>query len=130
MSYKLTTFGIIIRKSDGAFIPKDEGNSDFKAYLSWLSEGNIPEDADADTVAIPSSCTRRQGRLSLLNAGKLDAVEAVIEAISDPITKRQAKIEYEADTWERSNSFLQSMWSALGGTAEELDALFSLAVTL
>ncbi len=81
-------------------------------------------------AAVPSSCTRRQGRLALLNAGKLDAVETAIEAISDPTAKRQARIEYEADTWERSNIFLQGMWATLGGTSEELDALFTLAVTL
>lgn len=81
-------------------------------------------------VAVPSSCTRRQGRLALLNAGKLDAVETAIEAISDPTAKRQSQIEYEADTWERSNLFLQQMWANLGGTSEELDALFTLAVTL
>jgi hypothetical protein len=79
---------------------------------------------------VPSRCTRRQGRLALLNAGKLDAVETAIDAIADPTAKRQAQIEYEADTWERSNPFLQSMWTALGGTSEELDALFTLAVTL
>lgn len=30
--------GIIQRLSDGAFIPKDEQNSDYKAYLLWLEK--------------------------------------------------------------------------------------------
>lgn len=38
-------------------------------------------------------------------------------------------IEYEADTWGRSNAFLQAMWADLGGTPEELDDLFVLAAT-
>lgn len=79
---------------------------------------------------VPASCTRRQGRLALLQAGKLDDVESTITAITDSLQRRAAQIEYEADTWERSNTFLQGMWNQLGGTPEELDDLFRLAVTL
>lgn len=79
--------------------------------------------------AAPSSVTRRQGRLALLDAGRLDDVETAIEAIQDVALRRAAQIEYEADTWERSNTFLRAMWAQLGGTEAELDALFVLAVT-
>jgi len=79
---------------------------------------------------VPSQCTRRQGRLALLDAGMLDAVESAIAAIADPIERMAAQIEYEADTWERDNDFLQAMWSQLGGTPEQLDDLFREAVTL
>lgn len=71
---------------------------------------------------IPQAVTRRQGRLALLEVGKLDDVEAAVES-----SGMAAQIEYEADTWERSNAFLQAMWSQLGGTESELDALFILA---
>jgi len=72
---------------------------------------------------IPTQVTRRQGRLALLEADKLDAVESAIEG------DRAAQIEYEADTWERSNAFLQALWAQLGGTEEELDNLFILAAS-
>jgi hypothetical protein len=44
--YKLTTSQSITRLSDGASIPADEANTDYAAYLVWLSEGNVPEPAD------------------------------------------------------------------------------------
>lgn len=72
---------------------------------------------------IPSSCTRRQGRLALLDVEKLDAVEAAIE-----LAGAAARIEYEADTWDRDNVFLNALWEQLGGTQQELDDLFILAV--
>jgi hypothetical protein len=36
----------IIRTIDGACIPFDPANTDYQAYLKWVSEGNIAEQAD------------------------------------------------------------------------------------
>jgi hypothetical protein len=36
----------ILRIADRAFIPFDPANTDYQAYLKWLSEGNTPEPAD------------------------------------------------------------------------------------
>jgi hypothetical protein len=49
-NYKLyTSFSgktFIIRLSDGANIPMVDDNTDYQAYLKWVSEGNTPLPAD------------------------------------------------------------------------------------
>lgn len=99
--------------------------------IGWLHDGTAfspPPALEPQPDPVPHSCTRRQGQRALLEAGKLDAVEAAIAAIPDALQKRIAQVEYEAGTWERRNPFLIGMWSQLGGTDEELDGLFRVAV--
>ena len=76
-------------------------------------------------VVVPQTITRRQGRFALMQAGKLDAAEAIVKAGG-----LAAQIEYEAATWERGNAYLQQIWALLGGSDKELDALFVLAASL
>lgn len=47
MKYKLTKNNtIIIDTERNIFIPKDSNNPEYKIYLEWLSEGNIPDPED------------------------------------------------------------------------------------
>ena len=55
ISYKLTkdpitgTASPFVNKTENgaiSFIPFDEANTDYQAYLLWVSEGNTPEAAD------------------------------------------------------------------------------------
>ena len=46
MIYKNTNNGFIQRTNEDnlvTFIPMDEVNTDYQAYLKWLEEGNTPE---------------------------------------------------------------------------------------
>ena len=52
--YQLTTGTSIKRLSDGAFIPNDPGNRDYREYLAWLEAGNTPEPAPAPPPPPPS----------------------------------------------------------------------------
>jgi hypothetical protein len=40
----------ILRVDDNAFIPFDPANTDYQAYLAWLTDGNTPEPADEITT--------------------------------------------------------------------------------
>ena len=133
-TYKLTHEGYVIKNGDTKVpvvdVPGFDPHPEAVAYREWLAAGGVPEPADALPAPVPATCTRRQGRLALLQAGYLAAVEQALAAIADPVQRLAAQIEYEADAWERDNPFLQGMWAQLGGTPEQLDDLFALAVTL
>ena len=45
MTYQLTASDLILRTTDGAFIPPDPANTDYQAYLAWVEAGNTPEPA-------------------------------------------------------------------------------------
>jgi len=39
-------YDMLRRISDGAYIPFDENNHDYQAYLAWVAEGNTPDPAE------------------------------------------------------------------------------------
>lgn len=53
MTYKIVNmFGAnsIYRVEDSAFIPVNEQNSDYQAYLAWVAEGNTAEEWSPDAT--------------------------------------------------------------------------------
>jgi hypothetical protein len=42
-SYRLTGTEIVVRAVDGAFIPNDPANRDWREYQSWLAAGHTPD---------------------------------------------------------------------------------------
>jgi hypothetical protein len=36
----------ILKVDNNTYIPFDESNTDYQAYLAWLEEGNTPEPAE------------------------------------------------------------------------------------
>ena len=103
---------------DGHWVQSDT------AGIGWAYAGGEFTQPVAPVV-VPQTITRRQGRLALMQAGKLDAAEAIVKAGG-----LAAQIEYEAATWERGNAYLQQIWALLGGSDKELDDLFILAAGL
>lgn len=92
------------------------------------------DDYVAPPEPIPQSVSWRQAQRAMLEtpwgqSNVLDAVEALIAAMTDPIEKRIAQIEFNSPAYERPSAFLQGMWALLGGTESQLDDLFILAST-
>lgn len=133
MRYAIVESGVVVNVAL-ADAPIDvtwvELPADSPVCAGWSYDGAVFAAPTPPAPVVPTQCTRRQGRLALLGAGYLTQVESAIAAIVDDTQRIAAQIEYEADTWERDNVFLQSMWAQLGGTEAELDALFTTAVTL
>jgi hypothetical protein len=46
----LINSNVIIRLPDQASIPFDPANTDYQAYLKWISEGNTPLPADEPNI--------------------------------------------------------------------------------
>lgn len=79
---------------------------------------------------VPASVSRRQGRLCLLQAGKLAAVEEAIAAVADASQRLAIQIEYETDIWERENAWVEELGAQLGLSTADIDQLFITAAGL
>lgn len=122
----------VILKSNGEYASVAPG-VDIMAEAERLG-GTVVDAADLpehlEPVVVPERITRRQGRLALLQAGHLADVEAAMAALADPIERMAAQIEYEAETWERSNPWIERTGAAVGLSAEQIDELFIRAASL
>ena len=88
------------------------------ATVTILVDPNAPTPGPS----IPQSVTAFQAKAALLDAGLLDAVEAMM---ASPDTPRIVKLAWsEALTFERQSPTVQSLGSALGLDDAALDSLF------
>lgn len=118
--YKLTNLNSIQRLSDNAFIPLDEGNSDYQNYLAWLAEGNTPEPADPVIEPIPQVVSKAQGLIALEMAGILVSIEAYMQTAS-----RLEQLAWNnIQQFERSSPLLNTLCTNFGLTQEDVDNLF------
>ena len=110
----------VIRTTDGACIPADPSNTDYGAYLVWLSEGNTPTPADPIVIPVPTTISMAQAQLALLAAGHLDDVEAAVE----PLPRESQIIWKKANTVQRGDPLVAQMAALLGLNEAGVDALF------
>jgi hypothetical protein len=116
-----------------------ESSPEFAAEQGWVPAGdaNVGWTSDGTThtpgvppTPVPQSVTMRQGRLALLAIGKLDDVDAAINAMPEP-QQSQSRIEWEyASTLDRNNPLVLSLGPALGLTESDIDNLFIEAAKL
>lgn len=86
---------------------------------------------DPSLIPVPQKVTRRQARQALLMAGLLASVQPAIDAIADATERGLMQIWWDDSLdFERSNSALITMATALGLDSAAIDSLFVTAATL
>ena len=61
-TYALTATPAVVRGSDGAHVPADPANADWRAYQAWLASGKTAAPAPVppfDPTAVSAECQRR-----------------------------------------------------------------------
>lgn len=118
----------VIRASDNATIPFDEGNRDYQAYLAWLAEGNEPQPYVEPEPAIPQAVSCAQGQAALIQTDRWQDVLDFVAAIEDPKERALAEVALHKTTeYRRDSPFLNAAADALGMSEADKDALFTLA---
>ena len=96
------------------------------------SDEVFAEDQPSSTTQVLSlaSVTMRQARLALLAIGKLDDVDAAINAMPEP-QRTEARIQWEyADSVEKSSPLIQTLAPQIGINEAQLTELFNAAALL
>lgn len=146
MTYTLLPNSSSVRRdADGATIPDDPNNADWRAYQAWLGLGNIPTPA-VTPVLPPLSIEAWQGISVMLStaydpsraqpayasvvAGKTNlfaAVEALVTASGNP-----SMIAYfqHAPTFTYGDASISALAGYLGLTDNEVLAMFQAAAAL
>ena len=138
MRWALIENGVVSEISD--IDPADR----FHPALVWVScsdevkqghsySGGVFTADEENGSSTSKTCTPAQGLVALFvlkNIAEEDVLSA-IDRINDPVQKYTARIGYQrATTWERSSPTMQSMAQLLQLSEEDLDALYSYAVTV
>lgn len=101
---------------------------DGTAWTAYESGDTLP--ARPTDNGIPQEVTMRQARLALQAAGKLAAVQTVINGMAEPAkTNTQIWWEYSG-TVVRSQPLVAQLGAAIGLTASGVDDLFKAAILL
>ena len=75
--------------------------------------------------SVPTTVTRAQGKVALIDAGLWPAVLAYVAAIADDTLRARAEVAlHDTIEWRRDSPFLADAAASVGLTTAQLDALF------
>lgn len=116
----------VLRVRDGAFIPEDSGNADWRAFEAWRDAGNAPAGSPA-AAPVVTEVQLWQARVALERHGLAARAAAAIAASNDDALK--AAWDY-GNTISRASPGLAAIAAALSLDASAVDALFAEAATI
>lgn len=128
--YQLPNTASIRRLSDGASIPLDERNRDYREYLAWVEAGNEPLPPDPVPVVVPQTVSMAQARLALIGAGLFSAIDAGLKALPEPQRTTALTAWEYAPTVSRNGALVTTLAGQFGLTEAQLDALFTAAAAI
>ncbi|MGY0709761.1 hypothetical protein [Azospirillum argentinense] len=123
--YRLTPTPMIERLADGAFIPDDPDNGDYRAYLTWVAQGNTALPVPVAEPPAPHAVTPLQARKALRMAGLKEAADAFIATLPE---EQQEEWAYAIEV-RRDSPIIAAAAAHLRLDAEQIDALFRKAAT-
>lgn len=112
--YKLSESTGVIRLEDGALIPADAANADYRKYLEWLEGGNTPEPVDPPKtealIAANIAAIQRELDRCAQKHGYDDIVSACSYAAGDPqdtfTAEGKAFLAWRSATWREAYAVL------------------------
>jgi hypothetical protein len=121
MIYTIIDTAIIKRDADNAFIPVDEANTDYQAYLAWLAEGNTPNPYVPPPPSVPSTAPMWAVRSVLKTNGLFDQARTFIDGSDN----ENLKLVWEYGNFaDRNSPSIALLASELGLTDAQVDQMF------
>jgi hypothetical protein len=114
------------RDADGALIPGDLANFDWREYQAWLAAGNTPTPAPAPLAPTPS-CQLWQLQ-SVMTAAQWTAAQAAVAALASPAVS--AFFAHGANVVPANSTTLISVGAAIGPTAAQVTGLVAEAAAV
>jgi hypothetical protein len=114
---------------------------EYRAYVDlpnakWIEESYVRDLTDEEKQQRlpkpPNSCSPRQLRIALIQSGiSISTVESQLNAISDPVQREIALVEWEYSLEiQREHPLVSSIATALSLSDSQIDDIFILANTL
>lgn len=108
-------------------------DSDSPIGPGWTYDGTDFVAPEPEPAPTPSSCTPAQGLVALFALRSITEsdISQAIDLIPDPVSKYTAQIAFtRAVSWERDSAAMAMLAGMLGLDSNDLDALFTYAVTV
>ena len=125
-TYSLIANSTSVLRSDGATIPNDPGNTDWRGYQAWLAAGNAPNAAPPGPNPVPS-CQLWQLQ-SVLTPAQWTAAQNAVAAMNNPAIT--AFFQHGTNVIPANSTTLASLATAIGVDPATLPALVAQAAAV